>query len=302
MKIKTKAYAKINLHLEVLNRREDGYHNLFSLNASAGPFDVLTFSRIDLSNNKEGNCSVEILPGGGKYGEMAMAIPPEENLITKAVKLFCKKAGTGGNVTVELKKNIPSGAGLGGGSSDAAAALKTLNGRLEMLGRNELAAVAAGVGADVPYCLTGGLAICEGIGERIEHIAGRIDYTVLIADCGIHIDTGWAYKSLNRLPRVADHVQHGVEKTRLLIREHFQKGAFDRIIPLLKNDFEDIVFRKYPVIKGIKEEIIKSGARYAGMTGSGSSVIGLFKKKNEAEKAEKHLKNKARVLLTEFIF
>jgi 4-diphosphocytidyl-2-C-methyl-D-erythritol kinase len=200
-----------------------------------------------------------------------------------------------------LKKDIPAGAGLAGGSSDAAAALRALNNITEKLGEDELAQLAAGLGADVPYCLKGGFAICEGIGERIEQVKGKIDLSVLIVNCDIHINTGWAYNSLNRKSDIPDTIIKNIAKTRLLIKQNIENDCFEGIFPYFKNDFEDIILNKYPEIKGIKQEILNHGALYAVMTGSGSSVIGLFKDINSAKLAEKSLNNKAKVFLTGFI-
>ena len=301
MKIESKAYAKINLHLEILNRRSDAYHNLFSFNASVDLFDVLTFNKIDLSNKPGNDTFIEIIPAGGNYKELTSAIPVEDNLITKAVKAYLQKIGASGRISISLKKDIPAGAGLAGGSSDAAAAIRTLNKHTGILGEDELAELAAGIGADVPYCLKGGFAICEGIGERIELLNVTTGLFVIIANCGIHIDTGWAYNSLNRKADMPDTIIKRIEKTRLLIRQNIENDCFEGIFPYFKNDFEDIILNKYPEIKDIKQEILNHGALYAVMTGSGSSVVGLFKDINSAKSAEKSLNNKAKVFLTGFI-
>ncbi len=301
MKIEAKAYSKINLHLEILNKRRDGYHNLFSFNASADIFDVLTFNKIDLSNKPGNESVINIIPTGGSYREFAQSIPAEENLITKASRAYLKKIGASGRISIGLKKDIPAGAGLAGGSSDAAAALRVLNSHTGALTEAELAELAAGIGADVPYCLKGGFAICEGIGEKIEPVSVQTGLYAIIANCGIHVNTGEAYSALNRKQELPGGILKNIEKTKRLIKSNIDNGCFEDIFPYLKNDFEDIMFNKHPEIKNIKEEILRQGALYAVMTGSGSSVVGLFKDKKSAKKAENSLSKKSKIFLTKFI-
>lgn len=301
MKIEAKAYSKVNLHLEILNRREDGYHNLFSVNATVDIFDVLTFNKIDLSNSPGNDAIIDIVPAGGSYKEIAESIPAEANLITKAVKAYLNKTGLSGEISISLKKDIPAGAGLAGGSSDAAAVLRTLNNHTGALTEDELTELAAGIGADVPYCLKGGFAICEGIGEKIERLNVKTNLNVIIANCGIHVNTGRAYNLLNRKSELPENIINNIEKTRQLIKRNIDNDSFEDIFPFFKNDFEDIIFNKYPEIKYIKEEILNQGALFAIMTGSGSSVAGLFKDKKSAEKAGKSLNKTAKIFLTEFI-
>ncbi|MCU0821483.1 MAG: 4-(cytidine 5'-diphospho)-2-C-methyl-D-erythritol kinase [Spirochaetes bacterium] len=302
MKIEARAYSKINLHLEILNKREDGYHNLFSFNTSAGIFDVLTFNKIDLSNKEGNETIIDIIPAGGRYSKLAESIPAEANLVTKAVRAYLKKIGASGRISISLKKDIPAGAGLAGGSTDAAAALRTLNDHAKALSEDELAVLAAGIGADVPYCLKGGFAICEGIGERIEQLNGKTGLHVFIANCGIHVNTGWAYTALNRKSDLPGNINENIKKTRNLIKDNINKECLEAVFPYFKNDFEDIIFNKYPEIKYLKEEIIDHGAEFAIMTGSGSSVVGLYKDIEKAEKTLENLSNKATVFLTRFTF
>ena len=174
MTYSAKAYAKVNLHLEVLNKRSDFYHNIFSFNASLDIFDRLTFKRLNVFNKKSGDISIDIQPEGGEYHDIIISIRNEDNLISKAIKAYLNRIGKSASISIAVEKNIPAGAGLGGGSSDAAAALKLINSyftdKNEGLAENELRQIGAKIGADIPYCLSGGFAICEGTGDIIEDL------------------------------------------------------------------------------------------------------------------------------------
>lgn len=301
MKIVKKAYAKINLHLEVLNKREDGYHNLFLLNACPGIYDVLTFNEISISREPEKGCSIDILPGGGIYDDLIKNVETEDNLIAKAAKAFFRNSGSSGRISVSIEKNIPAGAGLGGGSSDAACTLKVLNDHLKQMSKKELIKTALEIGADVPYCLAGGFAICRETGGDIEPLQGGLDSIIVIADCGIHVNTGWAYSSLNKGTGLNTSLMEGLKKREALLKEGLKKGSADQISRILKNDFEGPVFNKYPEIKEIRDELYRHGARYAAMSGSGSSVFGLYSVTEKAEAAKKSLLKRAKVYITNFI-
>ncbi len=302
MKIETKAYAKVNLHLDVLNKRKDGYHNIFSLNASVDLFDILIFNKINVSDDSSQDISIEIIPAGGKYSDIIQSVDLKDNLITQAVTEYLNKIGKSGEISVSIKKDIPAGAGLGGGSSDAAAALRILNEYLKVLEESELVELGLKIGADIPYCLTSGFAICEGLGDEIQGLPGRLDHYVLIVNSGIHVNTAWAYRSLNRQFEAAGDALKSTQEKRIIIRDSIEKGSISSLSSFLKNDFEEPVFAEYPEIKRLKEEIEDSGADYVTMTGSGSSIIGLFKDIDRAKNAEASLSKKAEhALLSRFI-
>jgi 4-diphosphocytidyl-2-C-methyl-D-erythritol kinase len=299
-----RANAKVNLHLEVLSKRSDSYHNIFSLNASLDLFDRLTFKELNIFKNNSGDIFIEIHPDGGEFANLISSIPAEENLINKAVKSYLSRIGKSGEISISVEKNIPAGAGFGGGSSDAAAALKLLNDYFiqsgEGLPEHELSGLAAGLGADVPYCLAGGFAFCEGIGEILEKIEGNLKFCILTANCGISVNTAKAYRALNRS---ADelHTESEIKDKKALFREGIQKGNINIFKHILKNDFELPVFSEYPELGEIKKIISGYGPEYVTMTGSGSSIIGLFKDKAKALDAKKGLEHKAKVLITEFL-
>jgi 4-diphosphocytidyl-2-C-methyl-D-erythritol kinase len=300
---KARAYAKVNLHLEVLNKRSDQYHNIFSLNASLDLFDRLTFKRLNISN-KSKNIQIEIYPDGGECVDILSSISVEENLITKAVKKYMNRIEKSGEFSIFIEKNIPAGAGMGGGSSDAAAVLRLLNNYFiksnEGISEEELIHLGAIIGADIPYCLSGGYAICEGIGEIVENIEGKLKYWVLVANCGIRVNTAGAYRALRRDGNTV-LTKSGIEEKKILFKEGIKKGNINSFKHILKNDFEYPVFSEHSELKNIKNIISKYDPEYVTMTGSGSSIIGLFKNKEDAQNAKKGLNNKARVLLTKFL-
>jgi len=282
------AYAKVNLHLEILNRRADGYHNIFSLMLSAEESDLLKLDSMDVSD-QGGPIEVDITPSGGRYEWLLATIPAHENLITAAVKAYFRKAGKSCRIALSVEKNIPAGAGLGGGSSDAAAMLRLLNSQLALYGEEELIRMASALGADVPYCLLGGCALCEGIGEKITRLEGALDYWVLIACSGVMVNTGRAYAALNRTPEY--RFDGGVlEEKKRKFTEGIGSNELGRFRDILKNDFETVVFKDHPELEKIKAGMIQHGADYAAMTGSGSSIIGLFKDYNAAREAERKMK------------
>jgi len=301
---KARAYAKVNLHLEVLNKRSDSYHNIFSLNASLDLFDRLTFKRLNISNNKLKDIVIDIRPDGGEYADIIQSIATEDNLITKAVKTYLNRIGKSGEFLIHIEKNIPAGAGLGGGSSDAAAALRLLNNFFiksnEGLLETELLWLGASLGADIPYCLSGGFAICEGIGDIVNKVDGKLNYWILAANCGIIVNTGKAYNALKRDSKIIIG-ETELEKKKKLFKEGIKKGNIENFKDILKNDFEEPVFSEHNILKNLKNEIGEFKPEYVTMTGSGSTIIGIFKDKRNIEKALERLSKKAKVIITKFL-
>ena len=158
MTYNTKAFAKVNLHLEVLNKRSDLFHNIFSFNASLDIFDQLILKRLNIFNKNSGDILIDIHPEGGEYSELIASIENRDNLITKAIKSYLDRIGKSAEISLSIEKNIPAGAGLGGGSSDAATALRLLNNYFikenKGLSESELLKLGASIGADIPYCLS----------------------------------------------------------------------------------------------------------------------------------------------------
>ena len=294
--MESKAFAKINLHLEVLNKRQDGFHEILSLMAEIDVFDLLKF----VETRPSEKVSVSILTDGGDYPDIIRGIPEGKNLMERAVRAYCTKAGITGEYVFSITKNIPAGAGMGGGSADAAAALRLMNTRLGRLSPGKLASVALEVGADVPFCLAGGMAVCRGIGERIERLAAMPDWTVLVADMGIHVDTGAAYAMLGRgaEPRFGESaIRRRIER----LRAALESGRLEDLRGEARNDFESVVFERHPAIRKARDRLLRNGAPCAFMTGSGSAVVGLFYGGDDAKRAGDELSGLARsVRITKF--
>jgi 4-diphosphocytidyl-2-C-methyl-D-erythritol kinase len=277
-----RAYAKVNLHLKVLDVRNDGYHNIFSIMSSVGLFDLLKLYECTLFERESSELTMEILSEGGRFPEIVSGLEIEKNLVHKACREYVRAAGLSGYVKVGIQKNIPAGGGLGGGSSDAAAMLRMLNLRYNKLSDFELICCAEKIGADVPFCISGGTALCTGIGNNISSLKAVLPYKVLIVNKGIHVDTKEAYRLL--------------DEHRASFPDRKENSSDSEIPDLLcndittffrkaQNDFESAVFGMNPSIGELKREIYESGAFFSIMTGSGSTVIGLFDNTGFAEKA-----------------
>ena len=270
------ARAKINLHLEILGVRDDGYHDLRTLFYPVDmPCDLLT---------------VEPSPDDDFY--IRCPDRPElettSNLVYKAWKTFGAATGFRPGVFVTLTKRIPMGGGLGGGSSDAAAMLAWLNGVAgeAALAQDELVRLAATVGADVPFFLMDGPAWAGGIGEILEpanvDLSGK---TLIIACPDIHVDTPWAFRAWDE-ENGAPHIPES-----LTSQASGSKNPTPVSPPEMTNDFEPVVFKKFPTLREIKEKLLDSGAEHAAMSGSGASLFGIFPTRDAAVSAVRALEN-----------
>jgi 4-diphosphocytidyl-2-C-methyl-D-erythritol kinase len=259
--------AKVNLRLEILKKREDGYHEIRTIFQKINLYDTLHFS---LRRRK----GVRITTGhpGLETGK--------KNLVYQAVKSILERSGYGGGVDVEIEKRIPLGAGLGGGSSNAATALKALNRLLKVnLTKKELMEIGAEIGADVPFFLFEGSAIGSGIGERLRKIELPALFYILIYP-NFEVSTRWAY-------------QHSIltkTKYHFNLRKLFKTQ--DGMIRSLRNDLEAVVSARYPEIASMKGMLTSSGAIGTMMTGSGPTVFGLFDGEEKATRAFRQLKRK----------
>ena len=266
--------------------------------AKIGLHDLLKLESV-VENAKE-KSTVAISNGGGLSSKVLDAIVLEDNTITKAVVKYLVSVDKPGHVNFNLVKNIPAGAGLGGGSSNAAASLELLHQIYRIMNKEELNELGKEIGADVPFCLQGGFSICEGIGEIITPINCKLNHSVVIINNGIHVDTGDAYRSLKRTSGNNDSEKYLNKKKRFL--SAFENNDFNSIKDLLVNDFENPVCEKYPDILNIKSSLYDHGAEFALMTGSGSTVFGLFLNNNDALTAENDLKKKYKfVIKTQFV-
>ncbi|WP_419656730.1 IspE: 4-diphosphocytidyl-2-C-methyl-D-erythritol kinase (CMK) [Desulfosarcina variabilis str. Montpellier] len=260
-----KAPAKINLFLRIIGKRPDGYHDLHSLMCPVGLYDTLTltFGQPEISVS----CTHPDVP------------EDSTNLVVRAAAHFFNAAfaeppaGDTG-VQIDIQKQIPVGAGLGGGSSDAAAVLKALNGHWGApLSTAELQRVGARIGADIPFFIRGGPAVAKGIGDRLEAFSDLFPYTAVLVYPNASVSTAWVYKNLNlRLTK----------DEKKLSNFHFD-GRFFNIDKHLVNDLEPVTQRALPVISKIKGLLLANGAAGAMMSGSGSTVFGLFLDAEQAD-------------------
>ena len=266
MKISLKAPAKINWFLSVLNKRADGYHNIISPMQCVDLFDTLSFEEAE---------ELRVLSD--------LDIPAEMNLVHKAAVLLKKVSLHKSGAMIELKKNIPVAAGLGGGSSDAAYTLIGLN-RLWGLNfdRGVLTKLAGELGSDVPFFLSGPLALIEGRGEKVTELKTEGSIVILLVKPEIAVSTSWAYNLFEtRLTKKPFDIK--------LFCQALDRKNFVFLRDTVFNDLEDVVIRKFPVIGDIKRRLAQDGALLSLMSGSGSAVFGVFNTKAEAVRASKNM-------------
>ena len=261
--------AKVNLRLEILKKREDGYHELRTILQKINLHDLVHFSL-----KKERGISIKTnhpnLPVG------------KRNLVYQAVQSILKKSDYKGGVLIEIEKGIPLGAGLGGGSSNAATTLKAMNQLLKInLPKKELMAMGLEIGADVPFFFLEGAAIASGIGERLKKIELPGLWFVLIYP-NFEVSTRWAYQNFILTKRRFHFNLHGLLRTP------------KEISNLLWNDLEGVVSREYPQIGVMKKMLYSAGALGALMTGSGPTVFGVFSEEGGASEAYKKVKKMVR--------
>lgn len=277
--LKIKAPAKVNLFLNVLRRRPDGYHDLHSLLQMVGLYDELIF---------------EDAPRGITLVSSSGDLPVDDrNLVVRATRALVRAAGIKSGVRVGLKKNIPMGAGLGGGSSDAAATLVALN-RLWKLGfsRDDLAKIGQDLGSDVPFFLYGPTAFVSGRGEKVVPCVLNSDRWLVIVNPGFEVSTRWVYEQLSSVGAGAATSQNSwltniQENIRIQDSGKFKLHYSDIV---LHNDLESVMESKYPVVRAMKECLLSEGAEGILMSGSGPTVFGVFKEKIDAFPAARKLK------------
>ena len=262
--MRLRALAKINLGLDILRKREDGYHEVRMIMQTIQMYDVLKMKKV-----KKPGISLSV-----NYPY----IPSDErNLVYKAAKLLMDEFQVKEGVDICLEKFIPVAAGMAGGSSDAAAAMVGINQLFKLgLSERELMDRAVNIGADVPYCIMRGTALAEGIGEKLTRIAQIPDCFVLIGKPGISVSTKMAYESL-QLDKISSHPDIDG-----MIRD-IENGDLLTMTEKMGNDFEPGIIEKYPVIGEIKDLMEDNGALKAMMSGSGPTVFGIF---DDCEKME----------------
>lgn len=268
-----KAYGKINLGLDVLRRREDGYHEVRMIMQTVGIFD-----RIDLIRRPESGIQVET--------NLYYLPTNENNLVYQAAKLLMDEFQITEGVSIRLKKFIPVAAGMAGGSSDAAAVLFGINKMFQLgLSTEELMKRGVRIGADVPYCILRGTALSEGIGEVLTPLPPVPQCQVLIAKPGINVSTKFVYENLHANDlRPEDHPD--IDSILHSIQMHDISG----IAANLGNVLETVTVKEYPVIQKIKDTMLEYGAIGSLMSGSGPTVFGLFTNPKSAQNAYEQLR------------
>ena len=270
--ISLKALAKINLGLDVVRRREDGYHEVRMIMQTIHLYD-----RLDIKRTKESGIQIQT--------NLSFLPVNENNLIYKAAKLLMDEFSITDGVSVKLDKRIPVAAGMAGGSTDAAAMLFGMN-RLFSLGLTKRQLMERGVqiGADVPYCIMRGTALAEGIGEELSPLPPMVKCPVLIAKPSISVSTKFVYQNL----KLDDTTIH--PDIDLLIEDIKAKNLHD-IAVHMGNVLETVTIPNYPVIDEIKKHMLSHGAVGAMMSGSGPTVFGLFDDEATAKKAYKAMRS-----------
>jgi len=270
--LKLQSKAKVNLFLDILSKRDDGYH---SINTVYQLIELSDFLEFEKAQNK-----IEIICNSPD-------VPTDEsNIIFKSIKILStykniKNIG----VRVRINKNIPVGAGLGGGSSNAAITLIAINQLFNLnLSFDELLNIAQQIGMDVPFHLYGGRCIGTGRGEIIEQIPNGLVDMVLI-NIGLQISTKWAYQQINW-----DKVDYHPSIDEFIDR--LSDSSVDDVNKHLYNAFEQFIFPYHPILESIKNELLNEGAFGALMSGSGSTIYGIFEDNNKARKVADKFKEK----------
>jgi len=262
--ITLKAFAKINLGLDVIRRREDGYHEVCMVMQRLNLYDTITIKKIKkdaiiIKTNKS------FLPVN------------ESNIIYKAIALMQEEYKLAGGIFVELIKRIPVAAGMAGGSADAAATLWALNELFELnLSAEELMAQGLKLGADVPYCVMGGSALAEGIGEKLTPVKSLSGCYVLVVKPDISVSTKFVYQNLT----LDENTIHPDIKG---IVDGLENDDLNKVCNLFGNVLEDVTVKHYPIITEIKDFVKENGGMNALMSGSGPTVFGIFTDKSQAQ-------------------
>jgi 4-diphosphocytidyl-2-C-methyl-D-erythritol kinase len=269
------APAKINLILRVLDRRPDGYHNLWSLMQTVKLEDELSISLNHTRSTITLRCDDPSLKTDAS------------NLVYRAAEAVLGYSGQSVGVDVELAKRIPMGAGLGGGSSDAAATIIALNQLLNLgWSKQQMTSIGQAIGSDVPFFLFEPSAIVEGRGEKVAPVRMKGNRWIVLVNPGFPIETKWAYQQL----------AVGRTEVRPLSDVHAALGrgpelSWERVLPVVENDFEGAVFKAHPALNRIKQKLLAEGAEAALLSGSGATVFGVFRDEVSAQQAQLSFRN-----------
>lgn len=272
-RIELKAMGKINLGLDVLGTREDGYHLVRMIMQTVRLYDRMEIRRKDTPGIRV-STNLHYLPTN------------ENNLVYKAAKLLMDEFRIRSGLEIRLEKHIPVAAGMAGGSSDAASVLFGVNKMFELdLSQKDLMERGVKLGADVPYCVLRGTALAEGIGEVLTPLPSMPDCHVLIAKPGISVSTRYVYEHLDAKP-ITEHPDIDA------VMEGLRQGDLGKIAANMGNVLESVTIPAYPVIDSIKRDMKANGALMAMMSGSGPTVFGLFDDLERAKEASRFLKGR----------
>ena len=271
--MKIRAPAKINLGLRIVGKRADGYHLLDTIMVPVSLYDEINIRRIGKKKAEdrpiEIHCDHPGVPAGG------------ENIVYRAAQLILRKSRREERISIRIKKSIPVGAGLGGGSSDAAATLVGLNRLLKLrLSIALLKKMALSLGADVPFFIQARPARARGVGERLQPLHDLPRFWSVILYPGFPVATAWVYGNL------AQKLTKPIVNTSIAT----SLKNLEEVAPRLENDLEAVTFKRYPRIAALKKKLLREGAFRVLMSGSGSSVFGIFVSKQAAAKAFRRLR------------
>jgi 4-diphosphocytidyl-2-C-methyl-D-erythritol kinase len=274
--VKIRAPAKINLSLRVIGRRTDGYHLLDTIMVPISLYDEIEIRKTGIAFKKQStrdlieiSCDHPLVPLG------------KENIVYRAAELIMNKSHISVPISIRITKRIPVGAGLGGGSSDAAATLVGLNRLLKLrLSPSRLEKMALSLGADVPFFIRGRPARARGIGERLRPLPRLPHFWSVIVYPGFPVSTAWVYRNLRQ------------KLTKPIVNTSIANSpnSFGDLATLLENDLEAVTLKRYPKIALLKEKLLREGALRVLMSGSGSSVFGIFASKRTAFAAFQRLR------------
>ena len=271
--VNEKAYAKLNISLDVSGRRSDGYHDMVMVMQTVSLCDELTITKNGSGTVRAGS-NLSFIPGD------------ERNLAVRAAVLYLERIGeTGQGLHIELRKSIPVGAGMGGGSADAAAVLRAVNRMYDgRLSREELLDIAGETGSDVPFCLRGGTMLAKGRGELLTELPPMPECLYVICKPEFSVSTPELFKKFDQIHR------HRHPDTAGLIKA-LEDGELAQVCRRMYNVFEDVDDRRMRTVAAIKSALLDFGTLGAVMTGTGSAVFGVFTDRKAAESAAAALKN-----------